>query len=107
MAISILICDDSALARKQLSRVIPASWGANIEFAQHGWEAIHKLEANTFDILFLDLTMPELDGYGTLEEIQKRNIAISGDNHTTVDVVENRAVDVTCAKGKGNAARVV
>ncbi|GEK13603.1 response regulator [Aliivibrio fischeri] len=77
MAISILICDDSALARKQLSRVIPASWGANIEFAQHGWEAIHKLEANTFDILFLDLTMPELDGYGTLEEIQKRNIAIS------------------------------
>lgn len=77
MAISILICDDSALARKQLSRVIPVSWGANIEFAQHGWDAIHKLEANTFDILFLDLTMPELDGYGTLEEIQKRNITIS------------------------------
>lgn len=74
MAISILICDDSALARKQLSRVIPVSWGANIEFAQHGWDAIHKLEANTFDILFLDLTMPELDGYGTLEEIGRAHV---------------------------------
>lgn len=77
MAISILICDDSALARKQLFRVIPASWGANVEFAQHGWEAIQKLQSQSFDILFLDLTMPELDGYGTLEEINKRNIVIS------------------------------
>lgn len=77
MAISILICDDSALARKQLFRVIPASWGANVEFAQHGWEAIQKLQSQSFDILFLDLTMPELDGYGTLEELNKRNILIS------------------------------
>ncbi|RYU65390.1 response regulator [Aliivibrio finisterrensis] len=84
MAISILICDDSALARKQLARVIPSSWGANIEFAQHGWDAIAKLEAQSYDLLFLDLTMPELDGYGTLEEMRARRITtqvivVSGD----------------------------
>ncbi|KAB2824534.1 response regulator [Aliivibrio finisterrensis] len=84
MAISILICDDSALARKQLARVIPSSWGANIEFAQHGWDAISKLEAQSYDLLFLDLTMPELDGYGTLEEMRARRITtqvvvVSGD----------------------------
>ena len=84
MTISILICDDSALARKQLARVIPPSWGAKIEFAHHGWDAIAQLEANTYDLLFLDLTMPELDGYGTLEEMKARNITtqvivVSGD----------------------------
>lgn len=84
MAISILICDDSALARKQLARVIPSSWGATIEFAHHGWDAIGKLEAMSYDLLFLDLTMPELDGYGTLEQINVRNIStqvvvVSGD----------------------------
>ncbi len=84
MPISILICDDSALARKQLARVIPSSWGANIEFAQHGWDAIAKLEAHSYDLLFLDLTMPELDGYGTLEEMRARRITtqvvvVSGD----------------------------
>lgn len=84
MAISILICDDSALARKQLARVISSSWGATIEFAHHGWDAISKLEAASYDLLFLDLTMPELDGYGTLEQINARNIStqvvvVSGD----------------------------
>ncbi|GLR76077.1 response regulator [Aliivibrio sifiae] len=84
MAISILICDDSALARKQLARVIPSSWGAKIEFAHHGWDAIAKLEADTYDLLLLDLTMPELDGYGTLEQINIRKIntqvvVVSGD----------------------------
>ncbi|MGF1906470.1 MULTISPECIES: response regulator [Aliivibrio] len=84
MAISILICDDSALARKQLARVIPQSWGANIQFAMHGWDAINQLESSSFDLLFLDLTMPELDGYGTLEEINSRHIktqviVVSGD----------------------------
>lgn len=84
MAISILICDDSALARKQLARVIPSSWGASIEFAQHGWDAIAKLEAQSYDLLLLDLTMPELDGYGTLEEMRARRITtqvfvVSGD----------------------------
>jgi chemotaxis protein CheY-P-specific phosphatase CheC len=84
MAISILICDDSALARKQLARVIPSSWGATIEFAHHGWDAISKLEVTSYDLLFLDLTMPELDGYGTLEQINARNIStqvvvVSGD----------------------------
>lgn len=84
MAISILICDDSVLARKQLSRVIPLSWGAKIEFAQDGWDAIAKLEVDSYDLLFLDLTMPELDGYGTLEQINIRKIntqvvVVSGD----------------------------
>jgi len=77
MSLPVLICDDSALARKQMARSLPSSLNADISFALHGRDAIEQLQASNFNIMFLDLTMPELDGFGTLEEIKKLNIDIS------------------------------
>ncbi|MFC1235387.1 response regulator [Vibrio sp. F74] len=76
MSYPVLICDDSALARKQMARSLPAALNADITFAVNGLDALEKLEQQEFKLMFLDLTMPELDGYGTLEQIQKRNIII-------------------------------
>lgn len=76
MSYPVLICDDSALARKQMARSLPASLNADITFAVNGLDALEKLEQQEFKLMFLDLTMPELDGYGTLEQIQERNIDI-------------------------------
>ena len=77
MTYPVLICDDSALARKQMARSLPASLNAEITFAVDGLDALEKLEQQEFKLMFLDLTMPELDGFGTLAEIQKRNIQVS------------------------------
>lgn len=77
MSLPVLICDDSALARKQMARSLPASLNADISFAVHGWDAIEQLQSTEFKIMFLDLTMPELDGFGTLEEIKRLGIQIS------------------------------
>ncbi|MEF1187109.1 response regulator, partial [Vibrio sinaloensis] len=84
MSYPVLICDDSALARKQMARSLPASLNADITFAVHGLDALEQLEQHQFKLMFLDLTMPELDGFGTLEEIGKRGIdvpvvVVSGD----------------------------
>lgn len=84
MSFPVLICDDSALARKQMARSIPASLNADITFAVHGRDGIEKLNQNQFKLMFLDLTMPELDGFGTLEEMGKLGInvpvvVVSGD----------------------------
>ncbi|KLN66588.1 response regulator [Vibrio sp. VPAP30] len=76
MSFPVLICDDSALARKQMARSLPASLNADITFAVHGLDALEQLEQNEFKLMFLDLTMPELDGFGTLEEIGKRGIGV-------------------------------
>ncbi|MDB1126202.1 response regulator [Vibrio algarum] len=76
MSYPVLICDDSALARKQMARSLPASLNAEITFAINGLDALEKLEQQEFKLMFLDLTMPELDGFGTLEQIQKRKIDI-------------------------------
>ncbi|MGF1684010.1 response regulator [Photobacterium minamisatsumaniensis] len=87
MSTSILICDDSALARKQMARALPSSIKADVTFAVNGKEAIEALNSRKFDLMFLDLTMPVMDGYQTLEAMQlsgkhlndTKVIVVSGD----------------------------
>lgn len=84
MSYPVLICDDSALARKQMARSIPSALNADISFAVHGRDAIEQLQNTQFELLFLDLTMPELDGFETLEEMKTLGlttpvVVVSGD----------------------------
>ena len=67
-----------------MARSLPASLNADITFAVHGLDALEKLTQQKFQLMFLDLTMPELDGYGTLEEMKRLGdptpvVVVSGD----------------------------
>ncbi|MDH0036290.1 response regulator [Pseudomonas sp. GD04019] len=82
--ISLLVCDDSAMARKQLLRALPAEWPVQISQATNGAEALQRIREGGIDLLLLDLTMPVLDGYGVLaglrdEGLECRVIVVSGD----------------------------
>ncbi|CAH9049474.1 Chemotaxis protein CheY [Pseudoalteromonas holothuriae] len=70
MNYSILVCDDSTVARKQVVRSLSSSLNANIKQAKDGLEAIELLKSHAIDLLCLDLTMPQLDGIGVLEYIK-------------------------------------
>lgn len=81
---TVLICDDSNLARKQLARILPQDWQANLFFAGHGAEALDTLKNQQIDWLFLDLNMPVMDGYQVLAELNKKQhnvniVVVSGD----------------------------
>ena len=84
MATPLLICDDSNMARKQVQKSLPASWDVEITFAVNGAEGLEAIRAGRGEIVFLDLTMPVLDGFGVLETIRAEDlnavvIVISGD----------------------------
>ncbi|GMR16139.1 MAG: response regulator [Gammaproteobacteria bacterium] len=84
MSTQVLICDDSSFARKQLARSLPAEWDIKLNFAVDGADAISNLEKGKADVLFLDLNMPNMDGYEVLEKIRKQQfdtlvIVVSGD----------------------------
>ncbi|RCU45395.1 MULTISPECIES: response regulator [Corallincola] len=76
MSLPILICDDSALARKQVNKSLPEGWDVEVTFAKHGLEAVEHLRQHHVALLFLDLTMPELDGIGVLETIKKEKLEV-------------------------------
>lgn len=82
--LSVLICDDSLVARKQVAKCLPQDMEMSLHFAKHGEEAIEAICEGKGDLLLLDLNMPVLDGYGTLEQIKAQHlptktIVISGD----------------------------
>lgn len=84
MAIPLLICDDSNMARKQVAKSLPEGWDVAITFAANGLEALAAIRAGQGEIVFLDLTMPELDGFDVLQAIRDEGlkcmvIVISGD----------------------------
>ena len=81
---TLLICDDSSMARKQLLRALPADWPVAIEQAANGMEAMAVLRQGQTDVMLLDLTMPEMDGYQVLAALQAEGlsckvIVVSGD----------------------------
>ena len=76
MALNVVVCDDSAFARKQLIRAIPKNLVNNLYQAENGLEAMKLLREGKCELLFLDLTMPIMDGFQVLEAIHKENIAV-------------------------------
>ena len=71
MSTTVLICDDSKLARRQLARSLPEDWDIKVEFALDGVDCIKQIKLIQPEILFLDLNMPEMDGYTLTTEIKK------------------------------------
>lgn len=88
MAIPLLICDDSMMARKQVARSLPQGWDVDITFATNGLEGIQAIREGKGEMVFLDLTMPDMDGYQVLETVKNEGlnaviIVISGDIQPT------------------------
>ncbi|WP_158589120.1 response regulator [Alginatibacterium sediminis] len=84
MISEIIICDDSNLARKQMARALPYELDAKIHFAGNGLQALEMIRTKSFDLMFLDLTMPVMDGYQVLAALQAEGhdlhvIVVSGD----------------------------
>ena len=67
---TILIADDNRVNRLLLGRGLERD-GHTVVFAEHGGEALKLLRGRRFDLLLLDVLMPELDGFGVLEELQR------------------------------------
>ena len=65
-----LIIDDSAAIRKQLEIELRTS-GLQSEFAESGEEALEKIANKDYDLIFLDIMMPGIDGYETCGQIRK------------------------------------
>lgn len=68
----ILIVDDSQLARrmarKAISEILPA---AEIVEAKDGPDALEKANGDHFEVAFIDLNMPGMDGLSLALELQK------------------------------------
>jgi len=70
-----LVVDDSKISRKWLIEMIPKKIVENAEIIEgsNGEEAIALYDQHKPDVVFLDITMPVIDGFEALERIRAIN----------------------------------
>jgi signal transduction histidine kinase len=67
----ILIAEDNVI-NMLIAKKIMADWNVNLTTAENGLKALQSLESDSnYNIILLDLEMPEMDGYTAVREINK------------------------------------
>jgi class 3 adenylate cyclase len=67
----LLVVDDSKMMRMGISRSLKQIGVRFIEEASHGRQALERLQAEPFDLMLLDVEMPEMTGLEVLAQMQQ------------------------------------
>jgi PAS domain S-box-containing protein len=70
-SLRILVAEDNDLNQKMIQHLLTPK-GHTVQIARDGREALEALERDAFDLLLLDVHMPELDGFGVIEALRRR-----------------------------------
>jgi two-component system LytT family response regulator len=77
MKTNALIVDDEPLARDRLQKLLDAVPDVTVVGqCTNGKEAVEAIREKAPDLVFLDVQMPELDGFGVLAELQAEEIPV-------------------------------
>jgi two-component system sensor histidine kinase/response regulator len=92
--LSILLAEDNLINQK-VAQSIFKNIGYEIEIAKNGMEAVDIVEKRKFDVVFMDLLMPEMDGFQAAQEIREKGhtlpiVALSADD---TDETKNAAFE--------------
>jgi|JI9StandDraft_1071089.scaffolds.fasta_scaffold00874_23 CheY-like chemotaxis protein len=68
----ILLVEDNISNQKVASRYME-KWGAKVDLAENGLICLEKIGSKEYDLILMDLQMPEMDGYTAAIEIRKLN----------------------------------
>ena len=77
MSLSAVIVDDEQLARDELSFLLKDVGDVNVVAqGKNGLEAVHLIREHNPDLVFLDVQMPGLDGFGVIKKLLDKKIAL-------------------------------
>ena len=94
----ILVVDDESSIRRTLKEILEFEKN-EVDIAANGIEAIELVNDNSYDVILLDIKMPEMDGIEVLNKLMKFSsvpvIMISGHGtiETAVEAIKNGAYD--------------
>lgn len=72
-AVEILVVDDSKVMREMIVACLRGEANLRFTHAASGLEAIERLSLGHFDLVFLDLNMPDIGGFEVLEFVRSQD----------------------------------
>lgn len=77
MALRVIIVDDEALARQELQYLLESAGDVEVVAAgSNGIEAVDLIKTHKPDVVFLDVQMPGLDGFGVLKKLLEKKMKL-------------------------------
>lgn len=103
MAQRVLVVDDEEGIRHTIDRVLSLE-GFSVTTVSDGNRALRALDGDVFDLLIVDIYMPDLDGIGVLRELRRRQdstpvLAVSGGGDSRHSFDSQGALSVAQAFG--------
>lgn len=77
----VLLAEDNIFTQRLITLILQ-KWGVDIDIASNGHQAVEKVSQNHYDLVMMDIMMPEMDGYSAAKAIRemddpvKRNLAV-------------------------------
>lgn len=71
LPLRILVVEDDE-ANQRVAHLMLSSLGYHADVASDGWEAVHAVCAGLHDVVFMDVLLPDIDGYRSSDEIRRR-----------------------------------
>jgi signal transduction histidine kinase/HPt (histidine-containing phosphotransfer) domain-containing protein len=71
LPLSILLCEDNAINQKVAARILK-QLGYQSDIAANGREALEAIDRQHYDLIFMDMMMPEMDGLTATRAIRER-----------------------------------
>lgn len=68
-SLRVLVVEDNDINRLVINKIMK-DWGIQPDNAIHGKDALEKIKAGTYDVVLMDIEMPEMNGYQCIREIR-------------------------------------
>lgn len=79
--LKILLAEDNKVNQKLTSRMLEKN-GHKVVIAENGLEAVQRMQEDSFDLILMDVQMPEMDGFSATRKI--REMEKSSDKHIPI-----------------------
>ncbi len=96
----LLIIDDERGIRNTLREILTDE-GHEVEVAENGKQGLEMAQAKTFDLIYSDIKMPEMDGLEVLKALK------NGENEENGDAMPNSETPVVMISGHGDVETAV